>query len=98
MQKSVIGSVCAYLMSSKAHYQYHELGTLDNISEIEANPASSYSGTEPYVHGRTDATHHTMIRPTFVGHIKTLQMFQPLTFFSVNEEMLFYPSNRMQPV
>ena len=29
MQKSVIGSVCAYLMSCKAHYQYHEFGTLD---------------------------------------------------------------------
>ena len=29
MRKSVIGSVYAYLMSCKAHYQYHELGTLD---------------------------------------------------------------------
>ena len=27
--KSVIGSVCTYLMSCKAHYQYHEFGTLD---------------------------------------------------------------------
>ena len=29
MQKSVIASVCAYLMSSKAHYLYHELSTVD---------------------------------------------------------------------
>ena len=28
-RKSVIGSVYTYLMSCKAHYQYHELGTLD---------------------------------------------------------------------
>ena len=25
-----------------------------NICEIEANPASGYSSTEPYVNGRTD--------------------------------------------
>ena len=29
MRKSVIESVCAYLMSCKTHYQYHELGALD---------------------------------------------------------------------
>ena len=29
MRKSVIGSVCAYLRRCKAHYQNHELGTLD---------------------------------------------------------------------
>ena len=29
VRKLVIGSVCAYLMRSKAHYQYHELGKLD---------------------------------------------------------------------
>ena len=29
MSKLVIGSVCAYLISCKSHYQYHELGTLD---------------------------------------------------------------------
>ena len=29
MWKSITGSVYAYLMSSKAHYQHHELGTLD---------------------------------------------------------------------
>ena len=27
--KSVTASVCTYLMSCKAHYQYHELGALD---------------------------------------------------------------------
>ena len=29
MWKSAIGSVCAYLMSCKAHYQYNQLGALD---------------------------------------------------------------------
>ena len=27
---------------------------MNNICEIEANPANAYSGTEPYVNGRTD--------------------------------------------
>ena len=40
-------------MSSKAHYQDHELGK-NNIWEIEANPANGYSGAEPYFNGRTD--------------------------------------------
>ena len=29
IQKSVIGSVCTYSMSCKAHYRYLELGALD---------------------------------------------------------------------
>ena len=37
---------------------------MNNICDIEANPASGYSGTEPYVSGRMDArtddTRHTI--------------------------------------
>ena len=30
---------------------------MNNICEIEANPATGYSGTEPYVNGQTEGRH-----------------------------------------
>ena len=44
---------------------------MKNICEIAVNPASGYSGREPYVNGRTDErtddTRHTITWSTFVG-------------------------------